>query len=172
MRRLGVGVMMAAALAGCGGSDSGDGDARQSTSRSAGSEFVRSVDSLCRDANPDLARIQTSLTTTRDANRAGRLSAPEAFKTFATLLNEATVITDRFQRRLRAIEVPEDERAFQKSLLASVEDGSANLRRQVSAANAQDARRLSELSVAGTVINAKQKGLIKGHGGFRVCGRD
>jgi len=62
------------------------------------------------------------------------------------------------------------ERAFYDALVDSLERGSVNLRQQERAAEAQDAVRLRDLSVNGSLINAKQKGLITGHGGFRFCG--
>lgn len=72
---------------------------------------------------------------------------------------------------MRYVDVPRREAAFHDALIDSVDEGSSNLRRQVSAAEAQDAGRLRDLSVKGSVINARGKGLIAGHGGFRSCGR-
>ncbi|HWC26194.1 MAG TPA: hypothetical protein VG474_06380 [Solirubrobacteraceae bacterium] len=134
-------------------------------------EFVRRVDALCKETNPELAEIMTALTNARDAGRAGRVSRPDTFEVFATLLRRASATTERFEERLRAIEVPRRERAFHAALVNSVAEGSSNLRQQVSAAEAQDASRLRDLSVQGSVINARGKGLLAGHGGFRFCGR-
>ena len=153
------GVIVLATLAGCGGSDS------------EGDDFVRRLDALCKVTNPELAEINTALTEARDAGRAGRVSVPETLDTFATLLRRAEETTGRFEARLRAMEVPKGERAFHDDLLDSVEKGSSNLGRQVNAAEARDAVRLRDLSVAGSEINARGKGLIAGHGGFRYCGR-
>lgn len=171
-----LGVIVLAALAGCGGSDPEDGDSRQPAASSAEAQlrseaFVRRVDALCKETNPELAEIMTAVTKARDAGRAGRVSLPKTFESFATLLRRANATTERFRARLRAIEVPRRERAFYDALIDSVEEGSSNLRQQVSAAEAHDARRLRDLSVEGSVINAKGKGLIAGHGGFRFCGR-
>lgn len=176
MRHLILGTILVAALAGCGGSDSDEGDSRQPSPPSAegtlaGDEFVRQLDAVCKDANPELARINTALTNARDAARAGRLSLANTFKTFATLLRRASTTTEQFKARLRAIEPPKGERAFYDGLVDSLEQGSSNLRQQVSAAEAQDAAKLRDLSVNGSVINAKQKGRIEGHGGFRFCGQ-
>lgn len=169
------GVIVLATLAGCGGSDSEGGDSRRPVPPAevplTSDEFVRRVDALCKDTNPELAEIMTALTKARDAGRAGRVSLPKTFEAFATLLRRADATTGRFRARLRAIEVPRRERAFYDALIESVEEGSSNLRQQVSAAEAQDAGRLRDLSVNGSVINARGKGLIAGHGGFRFCGR-
>lgn len=169
-------IVILAALAGCGGADSQDGDSRRpappgADARRAGDEFVRRVDALCRETDPERAEIMAALTRARDAGRAGRVSLPKTFEAFATLLRRASAATERFGERLRAIEVPRRERAFHDSLIGSVEEGSSNLRQQVRAAEARDATRLRDLSVQSSVINARGKGLIAGHGGFRFCGR-
>lgn len=169
MRYAVLGVIIVATLAGCGGSDSKD--AESPPAQGASDAFVRQVDTLCKDTNPELAAITAALTRARDARRAGQVSEPKTFQTFATLLRNATATTERFVARLRAIEVPRGERAFYDALIVSVEDGSSNLRQQLSAAEAQDATRLRDLSIKGSVINARAKGLITGHGGFRDCGR-
>ena len=173
MRRALLGVLAAAVVAGCGGSDSDEDESRSAnpSSNDAGPEYVRRVDALCRDANPQLARIQTAITSARDAGRAGRVSPSRTFETFAMLLRRASAITERLQARLRSVEAPPGERAFHDALLGSLAKGALNLREQVTAAEAQDARTLRDLSVKGTVINAAGKGLIAGHGGFRFCGR-
>ena len=170
-----------AALAGCGGSDDDDGGGSAGAGRTAtsttaegtptGGEFVRRVDALCREANPELARTAAAIMRARDAARAGRASLPETFEAFAALLRQAGVTTDRLRTRLRAIEPPQRERAFHDALLRSLDQGAANLRRQRAAALARDARRLRDLSVRGSLINERGKGLIVGHGGFRHCGR-
>ena len=177
MRRLAFAVLALALFPiGCGGSDEGDEDTRRRAStaeeaRPGTDAFVRRVDSLCKEANPGLAAGAAALTRARDAARAGRVSLPATFKTFEALLRKADETTDRLRRGLRAIDAPEQERAFHAALMGSVEKGSRNLREQISAAEAQDAVRLRELSVQGSLINARAKGLIKGHGGFRHCGR-
>jgi hypothetical protein len=177
MRPLALGLLLAATLAGCGGSDSDDDGGTRRTApssaetRPASDEFVRQLDGLCRDVQPKLAVIMTALVKARDAARAGQVSPPATFRAFATLLGRAITITERLDARLREIEVPSDERAFHSALVGTVERGLSNLRLQVRAAQAQDAVRLSELSRNGSVINANQKGLLTGHGGFRVCGR-
>jgi hypothetical protein len=99
------------------------------------------------------------------------VSLPKTFETFAVLLRRARATTERFRSQLRAVEVPRRERAFYDALTDSLAKGASNLREQLSAAEAQDAVRLRDLSVQGSVINAKGKGLITGHGGFRFCGR-
>lgn len=169
-------VIVLAALVGCGGSDGEDDNSRRpappsAEERARSAQFVRRVDALCKDTNPELAAIMTALTQARDAARAGRVSLPTTFDAFATQLRRASATTDRFLARLRAIEVPRRERAFSVALIDSVEKGSANLRQQLKAAEARDASRLRELSVRGSVINAGGKGLVSGHGGFRFCGR-
>jgi len=176
MRQLVLGLMVAAFLAACGGSDSEeDGSRRPAPSsaraQGAGAGYVRPVDALCKDARPELAEIRTAVIGARDAARAGRAGLPETFKAFVTLLGRASVITERFQARLRAIEAPRGQAAFHGSLIDSVEAGRSNLREQESAARAQDALRLRELSVKGSVIEAERRGLVTGHGGFRFCGR-
>lgn len=175
MRLLRAAVVAAVLLGGCGGSDSDDGDTSggrptATQSRPAPDDFVRRVDALCRSTRPELLGIRTSLTRARDAARAGRTSLPETFASFARLLRRAGAITERFEARLRSIEPPPGERAFRGRLLRSVQQGGANVREQVRAAEAQDALRLRRLSVQGSVIDAKQKGLLAGHGGFRSCG--
>ena len=176
MRPLVLATIVVATLAGCGGSDSDDGGSRQPTPPSAEGapatdQFVRQVDALCKDANPELAEINAALTEARDAARAGRVSLANTFRTFETLLRRASATTERLKARLRAIEPPKDERAFYDALVDSLEQGSSNLRQQVTAAKAQDAAKLRDLSVNGSVINARQKGRIEGHGGFRFCGQ-
>lgn len=171
-----LGVIVLATLAGCGGSDSEDRDPRRPASPSVEAQlrsdaFVRRVDALCKDANPALAETMTALTKARDAGRTGRISLPETFEAFATLLRRASATTERLRARLRTIDVPRRERAFYDALTDSVKEGSSNLRRQVSAAEEKDAVRLRDLSVKGSLINARGKGLIAGHGGFRFCGR-
>ena len=155
-----LGVVIAALLAGCGDSDSEDG----------GDEFVRQVDALCEQTNPDLAEINAALIRARDAARAGRVSPSETFETFATLLRRATAITGRFEARLREIDPPPEERDFHEDLLDSVERGAANVREQIRAAEREDAIELRELSQEGSLLNARTKGLVTGHGGFRFCG--
>jgi len=173
VRRLLLGVLVVAGLAGCGGSDPKEASPapRSTEARLASEKFVRRLDALCKEAPPPLAEIRTALMKARDAARAGRVSAPTTFQTFVRLLRRASATTEAFKARLRAVEVPAGERAFHVALVGSLERGAANLRRQVSAARAQDAVRLRDLSVNGSLINARQKGLITGHGGFRVCGR-
>ena len=161
MRLLALGIIVAIAFAGCGGSDS-DGES---------DEFVRQVDALCADARPELAEIRAAIIRARDAARAGRVSAPETFDTFAALLRRAGTIRDRFEARLRSIEPPSGEKEFHEALLESVERGAANLREQVSAAEEEDAVRLRELSTEGSLIQSERTGLIAGHGGFEECGQ-
>ena len=156
-----LGVVVAALLAGCGGSDSDNG----------GDEFVRQVDALCRQTSPELAEINTALISARDAARAGRVSAPKTFETFATLLRRATAITERFEARLREIAPPPAERDFHDELVDSVEQGAANLRQQIRAAEREDAVELRELSQQSSLLSARTKGLFAGRGGFRSCGR-
>lgn len=148
-------------VAGCGSSDS----------RPAGSEYVRQVDRLCREANPQLAEINSQLVRARDAARAGIAKPTATFASFERLLNRAGGVTRRLEAELRKVRPPAGEAEFHRKLLRSVGEGSANVRRQVSAARAGDARRLSELSVQGSTLNARSKGLVAGHGGFRHCGR-
>lgn len=161
MRQLVLGVIVAALLAGCGGSDSEDGS----------EEFVRRVDALCKEANPELAEINTALTRARDAARAGRVSLPKTFETFAMLLRRASATSGRFEARLRDIAAPRAEQDFHDALLASVAKGTSNLRQQISAAERRDAVALRDLSQKGTLFNARSKALVAGHGGFRFCGR-
>jgi len=175
MRQLVLGVIVVSTLAGCGGSDPGDDSsgrpARPSAeARPANEAFVQRLDALCEDATPKLAEIRSALTKARDAGRTGRVSLPKTFNAFAVLLRRASATTERFKARLRPIEPPVGERAFYDALVDSLERGSVNLRQQERAAEAQDAVRLRDLSVNGSLINAKQKGLITGHGGFRFCG--
>ena len=176
MRALVLGTLLVAGLAGCGGSDSDEDASPRSTAppaetRPASNEFVQRLDALCKDANPQLAEINAALTKARDAARAGQVSAEKTFGTFATLLRRASATTKQFAARLRAIRPPADERAFYDALVASLDQGLVNLGRQVRAAAAQDAATLRDLSIAGSVASAKQKGLIEGHGGFRFCGQ-
>ena len=176
MRHLVLVMVVATTLVSCGGSDSDEDTSPPSTAPSAGArpaseEFVRQLDALCKDANPELAEINTALTEARDAARAGRASLESTFRTFATLLRRASATTERLEARLRTIEPPAAERAFYDDLGDSLEQGSSNLRQQVGAAEARDAAKLRDLSVNGSVINAKQKGRIEGHGGFRFCGQ-
>ena len=165
-----------ALLAGCGDSDSEDEEASRPAPRSTATQprndgFVRRVDAICKDVNPKLRASTTALTRARDAARAGRASLPETFDRFATLLRSAGATSERLEARLRAVEPPAGEKAFHVALLDAVGDGTRNLRAQVKAAEARDATRLRQLSVEGSVLNAKSKGLITGHGGFRFCGR-
>ena len=161
MRQLALGLMAAALLAGCGGSDSDDG----------GEDYVRRVDALCRTANPELAEINAALIRARDATRAGRVSAAKTFKTFATLLRRASATTDRLEAGLRQITPPSEERDFHGALIGALEEGDANLRRQISAAERRDAAALRDLSRQASLASARSKGLVAGHGGFRFCGR-
>jgi len=172
MRYRVLGVIVVAALAGCGGSDSEDGESRTTAPpQPTSAKFVRQVDALCKDTRPALARAATALTKARDARRAGRASVSRTFDVFAIQLRKATAATERFLARLRAMAVPEPEKPFHGSVIDSVGKGLANLGEQTSAAEAQDAIRLRELSIAGSVINARTKGLFTGHGDFRHCGR-
>jgi hypothetical protein len=176
MKPLVLGVIVASILVGCGGSDSEDDNSRGSARSSAGTrltkaEFVRRLDALCKDANPELAQIRTALVKARDAGRAGRVSVPKTLDTFAVLLRRARAVTERFETRLREIEAPRAERRFYGALVDSVEESSVNLRQQVRAAEAQDASTLSDLSVKSTIIDTERRGLFAGHGGFQTCGR-
>jgi hypothetical protein len=163
VKHLVLAVIVASALAGCGGSDSEDDTTR--------AEFVRRIDELCGDANPELAQIRTALTEARDARRAGRVSQAKTFDAFAMLLRRATAVTEHFETRLLEIEAPSADRTFYEALVDSVQESSANLRQQVRAAEAQDASTLSNLSVKSTLIDAERKGIFAGHGGFQTCGR-
>ncbi len=169
-------MVVAALLAGCGGSDSEDDSSRGPAQSAAGTrltkaEFVRRVDALCKDTNPELARIRMALIKARNAGRAGRVSLPKTLETFAVLLRRARAVTGRFETRLREIEAPRADRTFYEALVDSVQESSVNLRQQVRAAEAQDASRLSDLSVKSTLIDTERKGLFAGHGGFQTCGR-
>ena len=176
MRRWALCAIAAAALVACGGdgSDDDDGGSRTAAtstgaSNAARGEYVRRVDGLCRETRPELAQITADLTRTRDAARAGRAELPETFDRFSTLLRRAGDITDRLEARLREIEAPARERKFHDSLVETVRRGSVNLRRQVRAADREDANELRALSVDGSLISSNQRGLITGHGGFRYC---
>ena len=167
-------VTAVAGLAGCGGSESEDGDARPPApsggdSQAAKDSFVRRIDALCKEVNPSLKKIRTDLLRTRNAARAGRADPNTTFRTFARLLRKTEGVTNRTESELRAIKPPRSEEGFHKDLLRSLTEGRSNLRQQVRAAEARDAVRLRELSVEGTVISSRQKGLITGHGGFRHC---
>ena len=167
MRRLLLGALAAAIFAGCGGGSDSEEDGRKPSS----GPYVRRVDSLCQRANPELARITTTLRQTRDAARSGRAGLPETFRRFAVLLRRAESVSESLESGLRRVDPPARERSFHDDLVAAVEKGSANLRQQVRAADARDAVKLRELSVSGSVLNAEAKGLVAGHGGFRFCGR-
>ena len=176
MRHLVLAMIVTATFAGCGGSGSEDGAPRPreptpAGPRATGEEFARQVDALCKDTQPELAEIRAALTATRDAGRSGRVSLPKTFEAFTMLLRRAGTVTDRFEARLRSITAPSGERGFREALVRSLEQGSSNLRAQVSAAKRQDAVGLRELSLKGSLINAEQKGLIAGRGGFKFCGR-
>jgi hypothetical protein len=173
---LSLGVIAAVLLVGCGGSDSQDGgsgrpEARPAKGGPTSQEFVRRVDALCQRANPELAQINTALIRARDAARAGRVSPAKTFAAFATLLRRATATTGRFEAGLREIPPPPAEREFHRILLDSVAQGSSNLRRQISAAERGDAVTLRELSLEGSRLSARTKGVVEGHGQFRFCGR-
>lgn len=133
--------------------------------------FVAQVDALCRSTNPKLASINGAVIRARDQARAGEASPSETFATFETLLRQASVVSDRFAARLRAISPPPAEADFHANLLASVRDGASNVTRQATAARRQDAGALRDLSLEGSRLNARSKGLLQGHGGFRFCGR-
>lgn len=170
MRKLLLAAVAAALMAGCGGSDSDEGDTDRTTAPSTG-DYTRRVDALCQEANPELRRIMAAVTRARDAARAGQVGLARTFETFATLLRRAQVVSDGLEADLREVVPPADERAFHDDLLASLQKGSANLREQVRAAEARDSVRLRELSIRGSVINAEGKGLVAGHGRFRYCGK-
>lgn len=173
LARTGVALALigAAVVAGCGGDDDGDGGSSSSPEARLAAEFVQRVGAVCKAANPQLAEIRRELREARDAGRAGRVSESKTLKRFTALLRRASAITDRVLTRLRAIEPPEAERVFYRAFVNSTEQGSLNLRQSISAAEAQDAPRLSDLSVRGSLINARRAELIKDHGGFRYCGR-
>jgi hypothetical protein len=164
-----------ASLVGCGGDDSEDSESRQPAQTSAdtrsGSDFVASLDSLCRRTRPELVRIQAQLVQARDAARSGQASLPATFSTFVTLLSRAESATARFSERLDALPAPSSERAFRKRVAGSVQAGRQNLRRQIRAAEAQDSVTLRELSIEGTTIDSERRGLFAGHGGFRSCAK-
>src|SRR3954447_1829824 len=171
MKGIVFGLMAAAALGGCGGSDAGGSDAGSSDAKDTHPEFVRSVDSLCHETRPELARIQAALVRARDAARSGHASASATFSTFASLLTEAQAATRRFAARLRAVLVPASERAFHRRVVNSVDAGLGSLRRQIGAAHAQDSLTLRDLSVQGTTIDSERRGVFAGHGGVRDCGQ-
>ena len=159
MARLASSVLVLALLAGCGGSDSGDG------------EYEERVDALCKKANPDLAAIQTALVQARDKARAGQVKPAETFREFDRLLAEAEAATRRVTAGLREVSPPSSEEEFHHDLIGSTEEGAANLRLQGRAARRLDAVALRNLSLEGSRISARGKGLVNGHGGFRFCGR-
>ena len=160
MGRLASSVVVLALLAGCGGSDSGDG------------EYVRRVDALCKRATPELAAIQTALVQARDKARAGEVKPAETFREFERLLAEAEAETRRVTAGLRELSPPSSEEDFHRDLIGSTEEGVANLRLQQRAARRSDAIALRNLSVEGSRISARSKGLVTGHGDFRFCGRN
>ena len=168
--------LIVAAVAGCGDSgEDADDSSRPATSATTapatGDAYARRVDALCREANPLLARTMARVVRARDAARAGEVSLVETFATFQRLLRQAGATTERFTARLREIDAPAAKRAFHASLVRSAEESAANLRQQVAAAERRDSVRLRELSINGTVIAARRKGLVEGQGGFRHCGR-
>ena len=174
MRRVLPAAAAAALIAGCGGSDSDDETPPAGSSagtRVMEERYVAQVDAACKEATPELTRIMAAVVRARDAARAGQADPSQTFDTFARHLRRAGVVTERLESRLRTVEPPKGERSFHDALLESVEEGASNLRRQVAAAEARDANRLRDLSVRGSVLSAKGKGLIAGHGGFRFCGR-
>jgi hypothetical protein len=144
-------------LAGCGG---GEGDG-----------FVAQLDGLCKRTNPKLVAINASIIRARDQARAGGVRPAETFATFETQLSRASVITDRLVAELRELSPPPDEEDFHADLVGSLGQGASNVKRQVKAASQQDAAALRELSLEGSRLNARTKGLVEGHGGFRYCGR-
>jgi len=160
MARLASSAVVLALLAGCGGSDSGDG------------EYEERVDALCKKANPDLAAIQTALVQARDKARAGQVRPAETFREFERLLAEAKAATHQITAGLREVSPPSSEEEFHRDLIGSTEEGVANLRLQQRAARRSDAVALRNLSVEGSRISARSKGLVNGHGDFRFCGRN
>ncbi len=151
-----LGLVLVVLLAGCGGEDE---------------DFVAEVDALCQGANPKLASINAEILQARDDARAGRAAPQETFATFEALLERGRAVSDRLVVQLRGIAPPADEKEFHTALVASLEAGAANVRRQANAARRQDAARLRELSIEGSRLNARSKGLVKDHAGFRHCGR-
>jgi hypothetical protein len=157
--RLAISAVVVALLAGCGGSDAGDGG------------YVKRVDALCKKANPDLVAIQTALVQARDRARAGEAKPAETFREFERRLAEAESVTRRLTTGLREVSPPSSEEEFHDDLLRSAEEGGANLRLQRRAARRGDAVALRNLSLEGSRISARSKGLVNGHGDFRFCGR-
>ncbi len=151
-----LGLVLVALLAGCGPEDE---------------DFVSEVDALCRNANPKLASINAEILQARDDARAGRAAPQETFAMFEALLERAREVSDRLVVQLRGIAPPADEEEFHAALVDSLEAGAANVRRQVNAARDRDAAALRELSVEGARLNARSKGLVEDHAGFRHCGR-
>ena len=152
-------VVAVLVLGGCGGSDSGDGD------------YVNRVDALCKKANPELAAIQAELVQARDRARAGELKPADTFREFERLLAEAEAVTRRVTAGLRDVSPPSSEEEFHEDVLKAVEEGAANLRLQQRAARRGDAVELRRLSVEGSRISARSRGLADRHGDFRFCGR-
>jgi hypothetical protein len=160
-----LGLVLLALLAGCGNDD------EETAGAPRREDFVSQVDALCRSANPKLASIQAEILRARDDARAGRAAPQETFATFEALLERARAVSDRLVIQLRRIAPPAEEEEFHAALVDSLEAGAANVGRQVNAAHGQDAAALRELSVHGSRLNTRSKGLIQGHGGFRHCGR-
>lgn len=160
-----LGVLVALLMTGCGAGD----DPERAGER--GGAFVAKVDALCKSANPQLASINAAIIRARDDARAGRAGPRETFGTFEQLLGRGEAVTDRLLARLRGISPPPDEEAFHADLVESLGRGAANVKRQIAAARRQDAAELRELSLEGSLLNARTKGLVAGHGGFRHCGR-
>jgi hypothetical protein len=161
MRALVLGAMLSGLLIACGGSEPDTGR----------DEYVRRVDALCRQTRPQLAEINTALIRARDASRSGQVSASKTFLTFATLLGRAKTVTGELRAGLRKITPPAADRDFHDQLVDSIEQGEANVEKQIVAAERRDADALRDLSVQGTTLNARTKGLVAGHGGFRFCGQ-
>jgi hypothetical protein len=161
LKPLVLGLTLGALLAGCGGSETPN----------PGDEYVRRVDALCRQARPQLAEINQALIRARDAGRSGRVSLPRTFETFSTLLGRASKVGSTLRAGLGQITPPPAERDFHAELLAAIDQGNANVKRQIDAAQRRDAAGLRDLSTKGTALNERTKGLVTGHGGFRFCGR-
>ena len=170
-------MVVATTLVSCGGSDSDEDTSPPSTApsaeaRPASEEFVRQLDALCKDANPELAEINTALT--RGPRRSARRS--RKLGEHVQNLRDAAAQGERDHGATRGPAAQQSSRRQPSepsttTSVDSLEQGSSNLRQQVGAAEARDAAKLRDLSVNGSVINAKQKGRIEGHGGFRFCGQ-
>jgi hypothetical protein len=172
-----VTVLLGAALAlgACGGDDE-DSSEKTTTQAAPGttaqsgdgvtrSEFIARADSLCEDANEDIARLNREARTAAE----GASNAREQLEAVAPVYREAYALHRRSNAALSELERPPDDQETIERIRIAYDEQAALIGRLADAAEAGDTGRFRSISEELELAATKARGLAQGYG-FRECG--